>query len=361
MTPNKIKGPPDPEIMAPNSKERYTILYRVTDERGEVPTLSDEISIGLYDGMANERLIYHLGIVAICSVVVILYSHSFVLISQEVSRFPHDPPTLTTELKSPRLYPSQKQTQSGHAVVSNKLDSSIIRLHSKTFHDTVTNIARPFLEPPQSCSRQLALRAKNNTQHIYKSPLKGFIYIKVPKAASSTLAGINTRIAIRQGRRTYKSRQHNLCTHKENHIIEPARYYGNLQRNESFLWASIREPSARALSRIFFWHISQGKRYNSTDQSILHLLRTATDRQLGAISKGQGGFQLQYLSFEPIKPWSAWTDDQPTIIQQPEQTLRLVRQVIDTYDFIAITERMDESLVAMQLLRGLVSQRVSHV
>lgn len=223
-------------------------------------------------------------------------------------------------------------------------------------------LAGPFPQQPQICSRQPIIRRSknNNSLHVYEDPLKGFFYVKVPKTASSTLAGINVRIAIRQGMRFYKHRKHNnVCSHRENHVIEPKRYYGNVNRNFSFLWGSIRDPASRALSRIFYWHISQGKQRNTTinyendSASLIHLLMTATDCQLGAISKGQGGFQLNYLSLESISPWSSWDPEKPNMLLRPQDTQRFVQEVIKDYDFLIVTERMEESLVAMQLLRGL--------
>jgi hypothetical protein len=128
--------------------------------------------------------------------------------------------------------------------------------------------------------------------------------------------------------------------------------YGNREPTKSFLWTSLRDPASRAISRVFFTQVSQFGR-PPTDEKILSALHKDTKPQGGTISDGQGGFQLRYLSLEPIKKWSAWNETAPTSVQDPEAIQRNIKQVIQKYDFLALTERLDESLVAMQLLLDL--------
>ena len=75
--------------------------------------------------------------------------------------------------------------------------------------------------------------------------------------------------------------------------------------------------------------------------------------QWGSISDGQGGYQLRYMTVKDIPAGSFWSGKQKTMVLQPEVLLERVQDVILDYDFIAVTERMDESLVALQLLLGL--------
>jgi hypothetical protein len=93
---------------------------------------------------------------------------------------------------------------------------------------------------------------------------------------------------------------------------------------------------------------------NATDDVVLLFLQNAYNPQSGTISKGQGGFTLSYLSLEPrLADFYAWTKSYPTIVQRPDVLLDRVRRIIEGYDFLVVTERMDESLVALQLLLGL--------
>jgi hypothetical protein len=241
-------------------------------------------------------------------------------------------------------------------------DNSSVFLQKRHFDRVGSGLSRPYVDqPPQIFSMEPTKKHKDSQESIYQEPLEGLFYVKLPKAASSTLAGINARISIRQGQRIFDgmnnsttNNNHTTCTHLEHHLRQVWKSYGNRDPSRSFLWTSLRDPASRALSRIFYWHVSQGKRYhNTTDDVLIHLLMKATDRQVGAISEGQGGFQLKYLTFEKITPWIAWDKSEPTRVKDSETIQRLVKQIIDSYDFIALTERMDESLVVLQLLLGL--------
>jgi hypothetical protein len=82
-------------------------------------------------------------------------------------------------------------------------------------------------------------------------------------------------------------------------------------------------------------------------------LKNDVDPQKGTISDGQGGFQLRYLSLNHIERSSVWNDTDPTTVQDPKAVQENVEQVMHNYDFLALTERLDESLVAIQLLLDL--------
>jgi hypothetical protein len=224
------------------------------------------------------------------------------------------------------------------------------------------------------CSLKFPVRfSKHNNQvpQIYKDPIEGLYYNKVPKTASSTLASINQRIAFRWGHRLHAAsieddetsnaeitsftKRNTSCSHKQAHILGAGKYYGNRVPSKSFLWGSVRDPASRALSRIFFDAISQQGR-PSRDGTILRYLKQDYNPQSGTTSKGKGGFQLQYLSLESstsMPNWYAWDKESPTLVKRPDVIKDRVHNVIRDYDLIVLTERLDESIVALQLLLGL--------
>lgn len=204
-------------------------------------------------------------------------------------------------------------------------------------------------------------KTNNRLPQIYKEPVEGLYYNKVPKTASSTLAGINQRISFRWGHRLYAPpgddpdtyvRQNTTCSHKQAHILGAGKYYGNRVLEKSFLWGSIRDPASRALSRVYFHHISQ-KNVPDNDETILEILKQDDNPQSGIMTKGKGGFQLQYLPLDHLKEWYAWDKRFPSVVQNFKTIQQNVKNVLDGYDFLAVTERMEESMVAMQLLLGL--------
>jgi len=234
--------------------------------------------------------------------------------------------------------------------------------------------AYPDRTPSHSCTLRRLERSAPDQPYLFQDPVQGIFYNKVPKAASSTLAGINQRIAIHVGRRLYGSSGRNattttgtrvtvaaaaaaaantVCTHREHHLVGAGRFYGNRLRQQSFLWGSIRDPADRALSRVYFHQISQGG-FPDDDDTILAALKQSYNPQSGTVSKGKGGFQLAYLTLDPPLPdWFAWHRKNQTVVKHPTVLHELVWNVTHQYDFIAVTERMEESVVALQLVLGL--------
>jgi hypothetical protein len=112
------------------------------------------------------------------------------------------------------------------------LNSSSL-LPSGHFEKLAPSLARAYTDqPPEICSLQPAIRQRQKSdqvhKHIYKEPLEGLMYVKVPKIASSTLAGVNERIAMRQAKRLYgNNNSTTLCTRFQDHMIGAAHYYGN--------------------------------------------------------------------------------------------------------------------------------------
>jgi hypothetical protein len=160
---------------------------------------------------------------------------------------------------------------------------------------------------------RLSKKQNNGTvSHYFESP-KGLLLVKVPKSASSTMAGIVDRIA----------NNHGDCDHRSHHVTKGSDfYYGNRDRKSSFLLGSIRDPAARAISRVLFHQVSRyGK--DPTDENILKWLNT-TDRAHGTVSSGQGGFQLNYMTLDPIEPWSAYDWNNNVTVTNPEQVAQNV-------------------------------------
>jgi hypothetical protein len=192
-----------------------------------------------------------------------------------------------------------------------------------------------------SIARAFPLR-DNRSSWCYTTPVqkeesdRGILLIKVPKGASSTSAGVAIRIAARQS-----------CTQVQwRHRLASEAYF---HPDESLVFTTVREPASRAISSIFF-HLVSRTNVKVTDAFMIRQLQTHTHPHFGAISNGQAGFQLRYITFDPIPEFSAWTPERPEHVVHPERVLDHVRLAIQTYHFIIVPERMDESLVALALL-----------
>jgi hypothetical protein len=225
---------------------------------------------------------------------------------------------------------------------SSEISSSLVSPRVQHMQQIGAGFARPFSSRDYNlwCIKEKYVLSNNDTDYEFIEP-KGLFYVKIPKTASSTIAGVVDRIAHNNGG----------CNFYDKHLRKGAwHYYGNLDRKRSFLLASVRDPSSRAISRIFFHQVSrQGQ--DPTDENVIEWLNT-TDAVYGTVSAGKGGFQLNYMTLVPIDPWSAFDWSNNTIVKKPKRVEKSVRRIINTYDFIIVVERMEESLVALAMLLG---------
>jgi hypothetical protein len=160
----------------------------------------------------------------------------------------------------------------------------------------------------------------------------GFLFVKPFKTGSSTAAGVNLRIARNVARRHSASASRNItiCKARSNHA-KASKSFAHRDRTRSFMWAIIREPSSRVLSQYFHFYISR-KKIRPTDASFEHYLRKGTFT---------GNHYLSHLS--PTRYIPSHLND----------TAGFANTILEAHDFVGVTERMDESFVAVSMLLGI--------
>lgn len=164
---------------------------------------------------------------------------------------------------------------------------------------------------------------------------QGLLLVKVPKAASSTMAGIVLRLS-----------NHTNCAVQWEH--REGRFYANRSQAHSFLLTSVRHPVARALSSVWFFILAPNH-IEPTDKNIIASLHT----KRGGRTKGKGGYQYNYLSLTEVAPHAVWHPKAPTQLQlAPSLFEQTIQSLLQSYNFIVVTERMEESLTAFSLLTG---------
>jgi hypothetical protein len=186
---------------------------------------------------------------------------------------------------------------------------------------------------------------------------QGLLYEKPPKCASTTLAGVNLRIARNQARKRLpppgnatttgdaaaSTAPAPLCDVRWSHghpkSNKRAGRYRLRNRTRSFLWSALREPTARSVSWYFFKHLSlDGNPYS--DGGFRSFVLNQRDH-----------FYLYYL------------DPRPYSLPAPQASASAVEgldgavaaeinHVMGEYDFLGVVERLDETLVALRLLLG---------
>lgn len=151
----------------------------------------------------------------------------------------------------------------------------------------------------------------------------GLVFIKTYKTGSSTSSGISLRMAKNAARR--QGKEFEICKSRHDHAWAES-LVPNRDKSKSFLWTIVRDPTSRMLSQLFHFHVSRGKN-NATDPS---LIAYARDNMLK-------DYYLRQLS----------TSTHVVGKNDPVQT---ANSILEEYDFVAVTERMDESAVAMAML-----------
>ena len=177
---------------------------------------------------------------------------------------------------------------------------------------------------------------------VQRSPAhEGLLYVKEMKTGSSTLAGVNLRIAKAAAERLEKP--YKLCKMRFDHTAAWRLEYGQRRRGQSYLWTVLREPTKRAVSQFFHFMVSRDK-LEPSDKNFREYLESFLFTN----------YYLRDLSVVPPHEWQTDRDWQTNL-------LKAARDILGQYDFIGITERLDESLVALQMLLDLPTSDILHL
>jgi hypothetical protein len=186
---------------------------------------------------------------------------------------------------------------------------------------------------PERSDNPIQSHGKNE----HSLPKTGLYFVKTPKAGSSTAAAVSLQIseavAAQRGTpttttTTTTTTRRSSCPHHVHHGIAYLR-----RREPYFLWTIVREPTKRTISNYFF-----------TDVSRRHIEFNSTNLML--LLRNKRNFQLRYVGLQPGTSKTLYNVRTAT---QP-QVVGMVQHIMNTYHFIAVVERMDESLVVMKLL-----------
>lgn len=167
----------------------------------------------------------------------------------------------------------------------------------------------------------------------------GFYFLKVAKCASSTGASVTLRIARNVAKRTSSVNNVTMCRVQARHATGRSIRWINNKENgtkRSFVWTMIRRPTSRLVSLYFFSAISRrGRAYS--DEAFTSFLRRG---------RNFTNHIVQGLAPKPIKNYERVVPDAMNAILH------------ESYDFIGLAERMDESIVALQMILGLQASDV---
>ena len=158
----------------------------------------------------------------------------------------------------------------------------------------------------------------------------GFIFVKPYKVGSSTASGINLRIARNVAKKL--GRPYDICKARYDHTFA-SQSYNNYRPQKTFLWTLLRDPSTRVVSQFFHFEVSR-KKVEPSDANFLANVRDPANIDY------VHDYYLTALSLDTYHRGKSHAQD-------------YANQIIQKYNFIAITERMDESAVVLAMLLGL--------
>jgi len=152
---------------------------------------------------------------------------------------------------------------------------------------------------------------------------EGLLLVRIPKTGSSTVGGVAARIAYSMARK-YNNNKFVCCksrlTHAwSTHYLRRQGNFANRNHSTSFLWTILRDPAQRALSGYYFFEV------NKNDGNVKNAVSVLSKRS---------NHMLKWVGSKNATPHG-------------------IEEVIQEFDFMGLLERLDESLVILQLLLGL--------
>jgi hypothetical protein len=169
-------------------------------------------------------------------------------------------------------------------------------------------------------------------------------YIKTNKAASSTAAAVTLQIATNVAQRKFGQKTSSPCMNHVKHHTDYSR-----RKEPNLLWTTLREPAKRTVSHYFFLRVSRGD-VKPTPSQMIQYLGKSKNFQIGYVAQFHNGNNDTSTTGAATKKGKATIKYSPIETATPSQIKEMIHEIIGTYHFIGLADRMDESLVVMKLL-----------
>jgi Galactose-3-O-sulfotransferase len=163
---------------------------------------------------------------------------------------------------------------------------------------------------------------------------EGILFQRPMKTGSTTVAGIVMRMAHRR-----KLPGTNACQHRAFHGGAMQYNYVNRTIGKSFLFSILRDPTKKAISLFFHFKVGVGQ-IEPTDVNFKRIMMRPENENV----------YIRDLAMRPMWEFNG-----------KENKTKVIEEILSAYDFIAITERMDESLVVLKMLLSLDFEDIIYV
>ena len=160
------------------------------------------------------------------------------------------------------------------------------------------------------------------------SQTTGLLFCKPTKVGGSTAAGVHLRIARNAADRQNKN--FSICHNSWDHG-RAKRRFAHRDKTQSLLWTVLRDPTRRLVSMFYHFLVSRG-----------HCNATAANFRRYIIEQKYAMNDSYYLKTVSMHPTT-----------NPDNQMASMESILYDYDFVAVTERMDESMVVLSILWGI--------
>lgn len=165
----------------------------------------------------------------------------------------------------------------------------------------------------------------------------GFFFLMQPRVASATLAGVTSRIARNVAQRDHAAEitvNQTACASWTASVN--AKRLKNRNMESSMLWTMVREPVDRVVSQFFHLAVSRDGMEPTLENFKSFMEKMAY--------RGYGSYLKAMTMRRHLNP------------HRNDLLATYVNEILMSYDFVGVLERLDESLAVLQLLLGLETQ-----
>lgn len=163
-----------------------------------------------------------------------------------------------------------------------------------------------------------------------KQTRTGIFFIESSKTDATTGTSITLRMAS-------SVPDQNVCKVRFSHASASKMKYHQRDEERSFLWSLVREPTTRSMLEFAHYQVSW-RNVPPTKDNIANYFRHVKRQDK----------QLKTLALTTSE----------NVIQKEQQA---IQTILNEFDFLGVTERMDESAVVLQMLLGLKTQDVMYI
>lgn len=189
----------------------------------------------------------------------------------------------------------------------------------------------------------------------YSPATRGFFFLKPVKVGSTTCSGVTLRISRSVAMRQWAGTASNnnttmMCLNRHTHGPQKkrnvfgsvgARLFSHRNPAESYLWTLLRDPTKRMISQFFHFAVSR-RGQDPTDENFLQYIADwwaeRKDYYIGVLSLGV-----------------------EVVDRTRHDPVHLANTILQGYNFIGVTERMNESVVVLSMLLNVPLTDVLHL